>query len=34
MRIQIGETMVLCNPFGYMGEEPNPEFLDRLVVEI
>jgi len=26
--------MVLCNPFGYMGEEPNREFLDRLVVEI
>jgi hypothetical protein len=25
---------VLCNPFGYMGEEPNREFLDRLVVEI
>ena len=34
MRTQIGETMVLCNPFGYMGEEPNREFLDRLVVEI
>jgi len=26
--------MVLCNPFGYMGEAPNREFLDRLVVEI
>jgi len=23
-RIQIGETTVLCNPFGYMGEEPIP----------
>jgi len=25
---------VLCNPFGYAVEEPNHEFLDRLVVEL
>jgi Icc-related predicted phosphoesterase len=30
---QIGETTVLCNPFGYAVEEMNPEFSDRLVVE-
>jgi Icc-related predicted phosphoesterase len=34
VRAQIGETTVLCNPFGYAVEEPNPEFLDRLVVEL
>jgi Icc-related predicted phosphoesterase len=34
MRVQIGETTVLCNPFGYAVEEPNHEFVDRLVVEI
>jgi Icc-related predicted phosphoesterase len=31
---QIGETAVLCNPFGYAVEELNPEFLDRLVVDL
>ena len=34
VRTQIGETTVLCNPFGYAVEELNPEFLDRLVVEL
>jgi Icc-related predicted phosphoesterase len=34
MRVQIGETTVLCNPFGYAVEAPNHEFVDRLVVEI
>jgi Icc-related predicted phosphoesterase len=33
VRVQIGETAVLCNPFGYAVEELNPEFLDRLVVD-
>jgi Icc-related predicted phosphoesterase len=31
---QIGATTVLCNPFGYARAELNPEFADRLVVEI
>jgi Icc-related predicted phosphoesterase len=34
VHVQIGETTVLCNPFGYAVEEPNHEFLDRLVVEL
>jgi Icc-related predicted phosphoesterase len=34
VRAQIGETTVLCNPFGYAVEELNPEFLDRLVVDL
>ena len=34
MRVQIGETTVLCNPFGYAVEAPNHEFVDRLVVEV
>ncbi len=33
VRVQIGETTVRCNPFGYAVEELNPEFLDRLVVD-
>jgi hypothetical protein len=32
--VEIGETTVLCNPFGYAVEAPNHEFVDRLVVEI
>jgi Icc-related predicted phosphoesterase len=31
---QIGATLVLCNPFGYAVVEPNPEFKNRLVVDI
>ena len=31
---QIGATMVLCNPFGYAVVKPNPEFKNRLVVDI
>jgi Icc-related predicted phosphoesterase len=34
VRVQIGETTVLCNPFGYAVEELNPGFLDRLVVDL
>jgi Icc-related predicted phosphoesterase len=34
VHIEIGETMVLCNPFGYAVEELNSEFLDRLVVDL
>jgi len=31
---RIGETRVVCNPFGYSKHEDNPEFNERLVVEI
>jgi len=34
VHIEIGETTVLCNPFGYAVEELNPEFMDRLVVDL
>jgi predicted phosphodiesterase len=30
----LGSTRILCNPFGYAGFETNPDFKDRLVVEI
>ncbi len=34
VRTQIGETEVLCNPFGYVGVELNHDFARQLVVEI
>jgi predicted phosphodiesterase len=34
VRIQIGETRVLCNPFGYVGFELNPDFVDQLIVDV
>jgi Icc-related predicted phosphoesterase len=34
VHVQIGETTVLCNPFGYAVEAPNHAFVDRLVMEI
>lgn len=30
----IGETRVLCNPFGYVRAEVNPHFVEELVVEL
>ena len=34
MRYEIGSTSVACNPFGYVGTELNPDFSDKLVVEV
>jgi predicted phosphodiesterase len=34
VRTKLGETTLLCNPFGYASVELNPEFVDRLVVDI
>ncbi len=31
---QIGEARVVCNPFGYVRQELNPNFVERLVVEL
>jgi Icc-related predicted phosphoesterase len=33
-RVEIGETTLLCNPFGYAGEALNPEFDSRLVIDV
>lgn len=30
----IGETRVICNPFGYAGYETNEDFKDKLIVEV
>jgi Icc-related predicted phosphoesterase len=30
----IGSTTIACNPFGYVGTELNPDFLDKLVFEL
>jgi len=30
----IGSTRVLCNPFGYLGNEENPSFNENLIVEV
>lgn len=30
---QLGATRVVCNPFGYVGQEENPRFDEQLVVE-
>ncbi len=30
----IGETRVICNPLGYWDHEVNPNFVERLVVEV
>lgn len=30
----IGTTQVVCNPFGYVGYEENPEFNSELIVEL
>jgi Icc-related predicted phosphoesterase len=34
VRAKIGRTRVLCNPFGYVGHELNPDFSDALVLDI
>jgi predicted phosphodiesterase len=34
MRYDIGSTTVACNPFGYVGTELNPDFEDKLVLEV
>jgi predicted phosphodiesterase len=34
IRYDIGTTSVVCNPFGYVGAELNPDFSDKLVIEI
>ncbi|HVJ18930.1 MAG TPA: metallophosphoesterase [Polyangiaceae bacterium] len=34
VRTELGETRLLCNPFGYAGIELNPEFLAGLVVDV
>jgi len=31
---RIGETRVVCNPYGYQDHETNPRFVERLVVEV
>jgi Icc-related predicted phosphoesterase len=31
---RIGDTRVICNPYGYQGREVNPNFVERMVVEI
>ena len=30
----IGQTRVICNPFGYLGHEENPKFQKHLIVEV
>lgn len=30
---QLGETRVVCNPFGYAGHELNPDFVEKLVID-
>lgn len=30
----IGSTRVVCNPFGYAGVELNPDFKDKLIIEV
>lgn len=30
----IGDTRLVCNPFGYVGSELNPEFKDQFIVEV
>lgn len=34
LRYRLGETTVVCNPFGYARHELNAEFDERLVVEV
>jgi Icc-related predicted phosphoesterase len=31
---RIGDTRVVCNPLGYVGREVNPNFVERMVVEV
>ena len=31
---RIGKSRVVCNPHGYLGREVNPNFVERLVVEV
>lgn len=30
----LGETRVICNPFGYPGKEENPSFNPNLIAEL
>jgi hypothetical protein len=30
----VGETRIVCNPFGYVPDELNAEFRDRLLIEL
>lgn len=30
----MGKTRLVCNPFGYVHQVPNPEFQDRLIIEV
>lgn len=34
MDYQLGQTRVLCNPFGYLNEDENARFLPNFVVEV
>lgn len=31
---RVGETRIVANPFGYVGHELNPNFIERLVIEV
>ena len=33
-RYNIGQTEVVCNPFGYLGREENPRFNDHMIVDV
>jgi len=30
----IGDTRIICNPFGYLGMEENPDFQKHLIIEV
>lgn len=34
VNLEIGNTKLLCNPFGYVGREENPNFSDKFIITV